>query len=70
VPDTALLRALAEQSGGKLAPQTDEIFAAGNDKGSSRRALWPSLAAAALCVYLLDIAVRRAPRIRRWLDGA
>ncbi len=69
-PDTELLRSLAEQTGGTLAPTTDEIFAAGNDKGRSRRMLWPTLAAAALVVYLLDIAVRRAPRIRRWLDGA
>ncbi|HYL18611.1 MAG TPA: VWA domain-containing protein [Burkholderiales bacterium] len=69
-PDTEALRALAEQTGGKLAPKTDEIFAAGDDSGRSHRPLWPALAAAALVVYLLDIAVRRAPRIRRWLDGA
>jgi hypothetical protein len=69
-PNTEALRVLAEQTGGKLVPKTDEIFAVGDDSGRSRRALWPALAAAALVVYLLDIAVRRAPRIRRWLDGA
>jgi uncharacterized membrane protein/uncharacterized protein YegL len=69
-PDTEALRVLAEQTGGKLAPKTDEIFAVGDDSGRSRRALWPVLAAVSLAVYLLDIAVRRAPRIRRWLDGA
>ena len=68
-PATEVLRALAEQTGGKLAPKTDEIFAVGDDSGRSRHALWPVLAAAALAVYLLDIAVRRAPRIRRWLDA-
>jgi hypothetical protein len=68
-PATEVLRALAEQTGGKLAPKTDEIFAVGDDSGRSRRALWPALATAALVVYLLDIAVRRAPRIRRWLDA-
>ena len=69
-PNTALLRALAEQTGGKLAPTTEEIFEAGSDRGRSRRALWPWLAAASLITYLLDVAVRRAPWIRRWLDGA
>ncbi len=70
LPDTALLRALAEQTGGKLAPRTEEIFDAGSDRGRSHRPLWAWLAAASLITYLLDIAVRRAPRIRRWLDGA
>jgi hypothetical protein len=68
-PDMELLRALTEQTGGALAPATDQIFATGNDTGRSRRTLWPALTAAALAVYLLDIAVRRAPRVRRWLVG-
>jgi len=67
-PDMALLAALSVQTGGKLAPTADEVFDAGSDRGRTRQALWPWLAAAALLVYLLDIAVRRAPWIRRWLD--
>jgi Ca-activated chloride channel homolog len=66
-PDIALLRALAEQTGGKLAPSSAEIFDPGSDRGQVRRPLWPWLAAAALLLYLLDVAVRRAPWIRRWL---
>jgi Ca-activated chloride channel family protein len=67
-PNIALLRALAEQTGGKLAPSTAEIFDPGSDRGRTRQALWPWLAAAALFSYLLDVAVRRAPWIRRRLE--
>ncbi|HTS52121.1 MAG TPA: VWA domain-containing protein [Burkholderiales bacterium] len=68
LPNVALLRALAEQTGGKLAPSSAEIFDPGSDRGQTRRALWPWLAAAALFSYLLDVAVRRAPWIRRRLE--
>jgi hypothetical protein len=67
LPDVELLRALAEQTGGKLAPSVPEIFAGQGDVGRARRPLWPWLAAVALAFYLLDIAVRRSPWFRRWL---
>lgn len=66
-PDIALLRALAERTGGKLGPSAAEVFDPGSDRGQARRALWPWLAASALLLYLLDIAVRRTRWIRRWL---
>jgi Ca-activated chloride channel homolog len=66
-PNIELLRTLAEATGGKLAPEAAEVFDPGPDRGSSRHDLWPWLAAAALLSYLVDIAVRRAPWIRRWL---
>lgn len=67
-PSLTVLGALAEQTGGKLTPTTEEVFAAGGDRGRTQRSLWPWLALAALLVYVLDIAVRRAPKIRHWLD--
>lgn len=68
-PDVELLRALAEKTGGKLAPSTAEIFADQGDRGSTRFALWPWLAALALALYLCDIAVRRVPRFKRWMES-
>ena len=67
-PNVELLRTLAEATGGRLAPQTAQVFDPGSDRGSKRQGLWPWFAAAALVVYLLDIAVRRAPWFRRWFD--
>ena len=69
LPDMVLLRALAEETGGKLAPSITEIFAAQGDLGRTRQPLWPWLAAIALLFYLCDIAVRRAPWFRRWLEA-
>ena len=69
-PDLELLRTLAEQTrreGWRRAP-TRSLRRARPRR--LRRALWPWLAAAALLLYLFDIAVRRAPWFRRWLDGA
>ena len=68
-PDLSLLQTLTEQTGGKLTPKTEEVFAAGNDRGRVRSSLWPWVAALALLTYLLDISVRRVPGIRRWLDA-
>jgi hypothetical protein len=67
-PDVELLRALSEQTGGKLAPSVPEIFAAQGDVGRTRTPLWPWLAGIALVAYLLDIAARRSPWVRRWLE--
>jgi hypothetical protein len=56
-----LLRALSDLTGGKYRPEPDEIFADYGDRTSMPTQLWPYLAALALALYLLDIAVRRAP---------
>ena len=66
-PDIELLRTLAEETGGKLAPSIAEVFARNGDHSRVSRTLWPWLAALALLFYLLDIAVRRAPLAWRWL---
>jgi len=68
-PNMNLLRALTEETGGKLAPEIAEIFAAQGDRGSSRKPLWPWFAGIALLLYLCDIAVRRAPWFRHWLEA-
>ena len=68
-PNAELLEALAAQTGGKVGASIAEIFAAQGDRGVSRTALWPWLAAIGLLLYLCDIAVRRAPWFRRWLDA-
>ena len=67
-PDLELLETLAAQTGGKVGASIAEIFAAQGDHGVSRTALWPWLAALGLLLYLCDIAVRRAPWFRRWLE--
>jgi uncharacterized membrane protein/uncharacterized protein YegL len=67
-PDLELLETLAAQTGGKVGASVAEIFAAQGDHGVRHTALWPWLAAIGLLLYLCDIAVRRAPWFRRWLD--
>jgi uncharacterized membrane protein/uncharacterized protein YegL len=66
-PNLELLRTLAEETGGKLAPSIAEVFAHNGDHSRVSRTLWPWLAVLALLLYLLDIAVRRAAPAWRWL---
>ncbi|MBX9964144.1 MAG: VWA domain-containing protein [Burkholderiales bacterium] len=61
--DQALLQAMAEQTGGKFAPEPADVFASLGDHATRPRALWPWFAALALLCYLLDLAVRRVPRL-------
>ncbi len=66
-PNLELLRTLAEETGGKLAPSIAEVFAHNGDHSRVSRTLWPWLALLALFLYLLDIAARRAAPAWRWL---
>ena len=59
--DRELLKTLSEQTGGKLSPKFQDVFANYGDGGRISKALWSLLAAAALLFYLLDILVRRSP---------
>jgi hypothetical protein len=68
-PNIELLRVLAEETGGKLAPSIAEVFAQSGDHSRVSRPLWPWLAVLALLLYLLDIAVRRAPLAWRRLGA-
>jgi uncharacterized membrane protein len=69
-PNTELLAAIAEQTGGKLLPETAEIFQDYGEAASLPTPLWPFLAGLALLAYLLDIAIRRAPWFWRRLASA
>ena len=68
-PDIELLSALAQATGGKVAPSIAEVFAQQGDQSRTTKTLWPWFAAAALIFYLLDIAVRRSPLAWRWLES-
>jgi len=60
-PDHALLKAIAEQTGGRYSPEPKDVFASLGDRAPRPRALWPWAAALALLLYLADLALRRAP---------
>lgn len=60
-PNTELLLAIAEQTGGKVLPENEEIFDDYGESASVPTPLWPFFAALALLAYLLDLALRRAP---------
>ena len=61
--DVATLRELGSATGGGLASNAADIFALRGDGPRTPRPLWPYLVAAALVLFLLDIAWRRAPRL-------
>jgi uncharacterized membrane protein len=60
-PDVEKLEALSRETGGKVGPTPEEIFEVGDERASVPTALAPILMGLALVLYLLDIAVRRAP---------
>lgn len=68
-PDTAMLKMLASQTGGVYAPRPEEVFASYGETSAIRAALWPWFVLAGLALYLLDLAIRRAPWIRRLFEG-
>ncbi len=68
-PNTELLRAIAAETGGKYAPSVQEIFADYGESVQIEKPLWRWFALGGLMFYLLDLMVRRAPFIRRWLDA-
>jgi len=69
-PNTDLLLAVADQTGGKVLPENEEIFDDYDEAASVPTDLWPFFAALALVGYLLDVAVRRAPWFWKRLDSA
>lgn len=61
-----LLKTLSEQTGGKFMPKIDDVFADYGERGKASKALWSYCAAGALLLFLLDILLRRAPRLPSW----
>jgi Ca-activated chloride channel family protein len=58
-PDEALLRSIADATGGAWRPSPDAIDKASGVNRAARRALWPALVVLALLLWLGDIALRR-----------
>ncbi len=54
-----LLRAIAEATGGRYDPAPEEVFAARGDGALRAVPLWPYLVAAALVLFVADVALRR-----------
>ncbi len=69
-PRIELLRTVSEETGGKLNPDIEEIFADYGETVSRPVELWPLLAMLALVGYLLDIAIRRAPWVWERLESS
>ena len=57
--DEALLRSIASATGGTWKPEMAQLAAAPTDKHSERRPLWPALTIAALCLWFIDLLLRR-----------
>lgn len=68
-PNLSLLETLAAETGGKVAPSVEEIFATQGDHSRLTRVLWPWFALLALLAFLADILVRRSPLAWRWLGS-
>jgi uncharacterized membrane protein len=68
-PDTALLQALAAETGGVFSPQPAQVFASYGDVATLRHPAWPWLLATGLMLYLIDLFLRRSPWVRRRLGG-
>jgi len=57
--DDALLRSIASATGGAWKPEMAQLSAAPTDRHSERRPLWPALTIAALCLWFIDLLLRR-----------
>lgn len=68
-PDSALLQALATETGGVFSPQPAQVFASYGEAASLRHPAWPWLLATGLLLYLADLFLRRSPWVRRRLGG-
>jgi uncharacterized protein YegL len=60
-PNLELLKTIAQETGGRYAPDARDVFADLGDASERHTPLWPWLAGLALLCYLLEIFLRRAP---------
>ena len=68
--DEALLRSIASATGGTWKPEPSELSSAPTDKHSERRPLWPALTVAALCLWFIDLLLRRIRVFEPQVAGA
>jgi Ca-activated chloride channel homolog len=59
-PNTALLKSLAETTGGRYNPTLDQIFEVPEKTFPRSRPLWPYMLYAALALFLVSIIIRRS----------
>ncbi len=65
-----VLKEMAAVTGGQYKPAIDELFAVSADESISvRRRLWPWLLGIALCLFLIDVALRRLDLAGRGVFG-
>jgi uncharacterized membrane protein len=57
--DEALLRSIASATGGAWKPDMSALSTAPTDKHSERRPLWPALTIMAMCLWFVDLLLRR-----------
>ena len=57
--DEALLRSIAEATGGAFKPTPEVLRQTSGSHQTARRALWPTLVAIALGLWLVDVLLRR-----------
>ena len=62
-PNNRLLRDISASTGGMFAPEAKDIFADYDDAQLVPRSMWYWFVAAALLLFLVDILIRRAPRV-------
>ena len=65
--DIATLRQIAQATGGRLLGPTEDPFS--GPRPRAHQEIWTLLAAAALVLFLVDVAVRRGVMFRRKTDG-
>jgi Ca-activated chloride channel homolog len=58
-PDEARLRSLAAATGGAWRPGPEALASAAADRRTERRPVWPGLIAIALCLWFVDLLLRR-----------
>jgi Ca-activated chloride channel family protein len=58
-PDEPRLRSLAAATGGAWKPGPEALASASQDHRTERRPIWPTLVALALCLWFVDLVLRR-----------
>ena len=58
-PDDALLKSIASATGGAWRPDAAALAAAAGDSRTERRPIWPTLVTIALCLWFVDLLLRR-----------